>query len=71
MIGIAKVKVIPYKDFWEKIRLVAYYAYEVGAKVEILDGHIYVEYREELIDEDDFSSADIGCSGVTDSAYNI
>lgn len=37
---------IPYKDFWEKIRLVAEYAYVKRAKVEIMDDYIYVEYRE-------------------------
>lgn len=37
---------IPYRDFWEKIRLVAEYAYVKRAKVEIYDDYIYVEYRE-------------------------
>lgn len=37
---------IPYKDFWEKVRIVAEYAYGKNAKVEIYDDYIYVEYRE-------------------------
>lgn len=37
---------IPYKDFWEKVRIVAEYAYAKRAKVEIYDDYIYVEYKE-------------------------
>ena len=46
MIGDLVAECIPYKDFWEKIRIVAEYAYVKRAKVEIMDDYIYVEYRE-------------------------
>jgi len=40
------IEMIPYKDFWDKVRIVAEYHYGKGAKVEIMDDYIYVEYRE-------------------------
>ncbi len=43
--GILKAEVIPYETFWEKVRLVAEYAYGKRARVEIYDDYIYVEYR--------------------------
>ena len=71
MSGTIVVEMIPYKDFWEKVRLVAYYAYELGAKVEIMDKYIYVEYRRENEDEDIGSIYDSVCDDISDSTNII
>lgn len=37
---------IPYRNFREKIKIVAEYLYGKRAKVEVMDGYVYVEYKE-------------------------
>lgn len=44
MDGKLVAEAIPYKTFWEKIKIVAECLYKKG-KVEVCDKFIYVEYR--------------------------
>lgn len=38
------IEAIPYRDFWEKIRITKKYAGK--AKVEVYDGYVYIEKKE-------------------------